>query len=61
MESTYGGVVQPHRREAEAHFIEIIKKTIERGGKVLIPALAVGRAQEVLVIIAFAMQSGELQ
>lgn len=60
MESTYGGVVQPHRKEAEAQFIEIIKKTIERGGKVLIPALAVGRAQEVLVIIAFAMQSGEL-
>jgi predicted metal-dependent RNase len=60
MESTYGGVVQPNRAEAEAKFIDIIKKTVERKGKVLIPALAVGRAQEVMVIIALAMQSGQL-
>ncbi len=60
MESTYGGVVQKPRKEAEEEFINLIKKTIERKGKVLIPALAVGRAQEVMVIIAFAMQSGAL-
>ncbi len=60
MESTYGGVVQPNRAEAEAKFIDIIKRTVERKGKVLIPALAVGRAQEVMVIIALAMQSGQL-
>jgi len=60
MESTYGGVNQPSRSEAESKFIEIIKKTIERGGKVLVPALAVGRAQEVMVILALAMQSGKL-
>jgi len=60
MESTYGGVNQPGRSEAESKFIEIIRKTIDRGGKVLIPALAVGRAQEVMVILAFAMQSGKL-
>ncbi|OYT52243.1 MAG: hypothetical protein B6U73_00150, partial [Desulfurococcales archaeon ex4484_204] len=61
MESTYGGTVQPLREEAERGFINLIKKTIERKGKVLIPALAVGRAQEVMVIIAYAFESGELQ
>lgn len=60
MESTYGGVDQPSREEAEARFVEIVKKTIERGGKVLIPTLSVGRAQEVMVIIADAMESGQL-
>ncbi len=60
MESTYGNTRQKSRREAEEEFINLIKKTIERKGKVLIPALAVGRAQEVMVIIAFAMQSGAL-
>ncbi len=60
MESTYGGVVQKSREEAENEFISLIKKTIERKGKVLIPSLAVGRAQEIMVIIAYAMNSGKL-
>ncbi|MEM4033485.1 MAG: beta-CASP ribonuclease aCPSF1, partial [Sulfolobales archaeon] len=58
MEATYGGVEQPSREEAEAKFIEIVKKTVERKGKVLIPTLSVGRAQEVMVILANAMESG---
>jgi KH/beta-lactamase-domain protein len=58
MEATYGGVEQPSREEAEAKFVEIVKKTIERKGKVLIPTLSVGRAQEVMVILANAMESG---
>ena len=60
MESTYGGVTQPNRKEAEETFINLLKKAIERNGKVLVPALAVGRAQDVMVIIALAMQSGQL-
>ncbi|MEM1982710.1 MAG: beta-CASP ribonuclease aCPSF1 [Sulfolobales archaeon] len=55
MEATYGGSEQPSREEAESRFLEIIKKTIERRGKVLIPTLSVGRAQEVMVILANAM------
>ncbi|MEM2206669.1 MAG: beta-CASP ribonuclease aCPSF1 [Sulfolobales archaeon] len=58
MEATYGGSEQPSREEAESKFLEIIKKTIERRGKVLIPTLSVGRAQEVMVIIANAMEQG---
>jgi len=57
MESTYGGVAQKSREEAEKELISLIKKAIDRKGKVLIPALAVGRAQEVMVVIAYAMNS----
>ncbi len=58
MEATYGSSEQPPREEAEAKFLEIIKKTVERRGKVLIPTLSVGRAQEVMVILVNAMEQG---
>ncbi|AEC52895.1 mRNA 3'-end processing factor, putative [Pyrococcus sp. NA2] len=53
MESTYGGSndIQMPREEAEKRLIEVIHKTIKRGGKVLIPAMAVGRAQEVMMVL----------
>jgi len=53
LESTYGGKdnVQPSREECEAQLVEVIKKTIERNGKILIPVLGVGRAQEVMLIM----------
>ncbi len=60
MEATYGGSEQPSREEAEMRFLEIIKRTVERKGKVLIPTLSVGRAQEVMVILASAMEQGLL-
>jgi len=53
MESTYGGRfdILPLRSDAEAMFSLIIKKTLDRGGKVLIPVPGVGRAQEVLAVL----------
>jgi KH/beta-lactamase-domain protein len=53
IESTYGGAndIQPSRREAEEKLIRVIKETMERGGKVLIPSFAVGRAQEIMCIL----------
>ncbi len=53
MESTYGNPedVVPSRKESEEMLREIIELTLNRDGKVLIPVLAVGRAQELLVII----------
>ncbi len=60
MESTYGNATQLPRDEAEARFVEIINKTLQRKGKVLIPTLAVGRAQEVLAILAAAMDEGKI-
>ncbi|HDJ89771.1 MAG TPA: beta-CASP ribonuclease aCPSF1, partial [Thermoprotei archaeon] len=53
MESTYGGVndIMPSRIESEQALIEIINRTISRGGKVLIPTLAVGRTQEIMLVL----------
>jgi KH/beta-lactamase-domain protein len=53
VESTYGHPTDkmPPRQEVERKFASIIKRTIERGGKVLIPVLAVGRAQEIMLVL----------
>ncbi len=53
MESTYGGDQdqQPTREEAEQFFMDIIRKAVDRRGKVLVPVLGVGRAQELLLIV----------
>jgi len=61
-ESTYGlkTDILPPRKEAEEKLIEIINKTIGRGGKVLIPELGLGRAQETMLIIEDAANSGKL-
>lgn len=60
MEATYGGSRdhQPSRKEAERHMQEILKRTIERKGIVLIPAFAVGRSQEVMIVLEEAMRKG---
>ena len=59
-ESTYGGVddVMPSRVEAEERLTAIINETLERKGKVLIPVPAVGRAQEIMLIIDGYMRRG---
>jgi len=53
VESTYGSPrdVHPPRKQDEAKLIQIIKNTINNNGKVIIPVLAVGRAQEILVTL----------
>jgi len=62
MECTYGGEsdVLPSLPEAEEALFSIIKGTAERGGKVLIPALAVGRAQEIMLSLVDGFERGLL-
>ena len=57
-EATYGGAnsLQPSRKEAEANLLKVVKETIKRGGKVIIPAFAVGRSQEVMVALEEAIR-----
>jgi putative mRNA 3-end processing factor len=52
MESTYAGKEHPDRKETERRFRDKVAETVERGGKVIVPAFAVGRAQEVLMALA---------
>ena len=62
IESTYGAKedIMPPREEVEAHFVNTINKVLSDGGKVLIPVPAVGRAQEVLMVIDSYMKAGKL-
>jgi KH/beta-lactamase-domain protein len=59
-ESTYSGSddVMPTRVEAEEHLTQVVNATLERRGKVLIPVPAVGRAQEIMLIIDGYMKRG---
>ncbi|HTP56060.1 MAG TPA: MBL fold metallo-hydrolase [Thermoplasmata archaeon] len=52
MESTYAGREHPDRRETERRFRDKVAETVERGGIAIVPAFAVGRAQEVLMALA---------
>jgi KH/beta-lactamase-domain protein len=53
IESTYGGSqdIMPRREDSEEEFIRTVLQTVERGGKVLVPAFSVGRSQEIMVIL----------
>jgi metallo-beta-lactamase family protein len=48
MESTYGNREHPPHEDAQARLAEIVSATCARGGKLLIPAFAVGRTQELV-------------
>ena len=63
MESTYGGKedVQPSRNNAEKEMMKTIYRTLKRGGKVLVPVFAVGRAQELMVVLEEYMRHGLIE
>lgn len=62
IESTYGSKddVLPPRRETEEKFIKLVKETIEKGGKVLLPELGLGHSQECLLRVEEAIRKGDL-
>ena len=51
MESTYGDRSHGERPDYVGHLSEIIQRTFDRGGNVVIPSFAVGRTQEMLYFI----------
>ena len=59
-ECTYGGPddIMPSRVEAEERLTAVVNDTLERKGKVLIPVPAVGRAQEIMLILDGYMRRG---
>ena len=62
MESTYGGRddYQTDQADAERKLTDVISETAERGGKVVIPSFAVGRSQEMMLVLEEAMRNGEI-
>ena len=62
IESTYGarGDAQPRLRDAEEELVRLIRQTVDKRGKVLIPVFAVGRAQEIMLFLEKYFKEGEL-
>ena len=51
MEATYGTHVHERREDREARFTSTVHHIVTRGGHCLIPVFALGRAQELLLIL----------
>ncbi|MDZ7746981.1 MAG: beta-CASP ribonuclease aCPSF1 [Halobacteriales archaeon] len=62
MESTYGGRndYQTDQADSERKLKKVINEVYERDGKVVIPAFAVGRSQEIMLVLEQAMRSGDI-
>jgi metallo-beta-lactamase family protein len=60
MESTYGDKSHNSPDEAFDEFQQVVKTTLSRNGKVIIPAFAVGRTQEIVYALNHMYQSGDL-
>ncbi|PSQ47950.1 beta-CASP ribonuclease aCPSF1 [Halobacteriales archaeon SW_7_65_23] len=62
LESTYGGRndYQTDQEDSERKLKHTLRNTLERGGKVLVPAFAVGRSQEIMLVLEEAMRNGEI-
>lgn len=56
LESTYGNRVHEDLSGAEERLAAVVNKTASRGGKVIIPAFALGRTQELVRSVAHLMQ-----
>lgn len=52
METTYGARELPERQKLKKEFLDKIEEVIARGGSVLIPVFSLGRAQDVLLMLA---------
>ncbi len=60
MESTYGDKSHSDPSIAYNEFRDVVKRTVERGGKVIVPAFAVGRTQELVYNLNEMMQDGDV-
>jgi len=62
LESTYGGRndYQTDQEDSERKLKHVIRNTLERDGTVLVPAFAVGRSQEIMLVLEEAMREGDI-
>ena len=62
VESTYGSKVDtlPPRKDVDDKFLNFLNTTIKRGGKVLLPELGLGHAQETVLRVEEAIRTGKL-
>ena len=60
MESTYGDKSHHDPEQAATEFRDVVRRTVKRGGKVIVPAFAVGRTQEIVLHLNQMMSDGEV-
>lgn len=60
-ESTYGGRLHANRAGEERRLIDQTAKILDQEGAILFPTFAIGRAQEVILILSRAMEKGDLK
>lgn len=60
MECTYGDKLHRDPQQSIGELRDVVARTVERGGKVIIPAFAVGRTQELVYSLNQLFTSGEL-
>ncbi|HEX2956265.1 MAG TPA: MBL fold metallo-hydrolase [Chitinispirillaceae bacterium] len=59
-ESTYGNRLHEDRTIAQNRLVQQVREILENNGKVLIPSFAIGRAQEVILILQNALRSKKI-
>ncbi len=59
-EVTYGGRKVEAREAEEERMLSEIRKILDGGGRILIPSFALGRAQEVIVLLVAAIRRGSI-
>jgi uncharacterized protein len=62
LESTYGGYrdLQPSRQQASEEFTRLANKILGRNGHLIVPVFAVGRSQEVMLVLEEQMREGKI-
>ena len=60
MEATYGDRVHPKDADAKQMLLEMVQRTYEQRGKLIIPAFAVGRTQEIVYRLNSLFEEGKL-
>ncbi len=59
-ESTYGGKLHDPITGMKDSLCQVIKKTTDRGGKIIVPSFSVGRTQEIVYLLSELFDEGRL-
>lgn len=60
MECTYGDKLHEQMEDAYDEFVDVVKRTVNRGGKIIVPAFAVGRTQNLTYFLSEAIENGDI-
>jgi len=62
IESTYGGRDDKvtSRKDSEDYLVQVVKEVVQRGGKIIMPVLGVGRSQEIMLIVEKLVREGQI-